>query len=98
MRTVHERLQIRKQKDYPVSPVTIRLPDDVIEDLQEIATLLGFSRYEALIRAYVGEGMRKDLERLDEAPIQRLAESLRKQGLTDAAIADVLAEARLNIA
>jgi hypothetical protein len=98
MRTVHERLKIRRQKDQPVTPVTINLPSDIVEDLQEIATLLGFSRYEALLRAYIGDGMRKDLARLDEAPIQRLAESLRKQGLSEAAIANVLAEAKLNIA
>lgn len=98
MRTVRERLQLRKRKDQPSTAVTINLPDDIVEDLQEIATLLGYSRFEALLRTYIGHGMRQDLARLDAAPIRRLSESLKKQGLTDAAIADVLAEAKLNIA
>lgn len=37
--------------------ITLRMPEDVIDDLQRLAPLLGFSRYETLIRAYVGQGL-----------------------------------------
>lgn len=45
---------------------TIRMPEDVIEDLKRIAPLLGFSGYQSLIRAYIiGQGLRVDLERFE---------------------------------
>ncbi len=98
MRTAHERLQSRRQKERPVTAISINVPTDVVEDLKEVATLRGFSRVEVLVRAYVGQGLREDLERLDDAPVLRLAESPRKQGLSEKSIADVLAEANLKIA
>ena len=39
----------------------MRIPEDVIEELKEIAPSLGFSGYQPLIRAYIGQGLRKDL-------------------------------------
>jgi predicted DNA binding CopG/RHH family protein len=45
------------QKDRPMTMVSIRIPDDVIEDLKRIAPILGFSGYQALIKAYVGQGL-----------------------------------------
>jgi hypothetical protein len=98
MKSVSERLHLRRQGDQKVTAVTLNMPDDVVEDLKEVATLRGFTRVEALIRSYVGKGLREDLERLDDAPVVRLAESLRKQGLSEMAIANVLAEANLKIA
>ena len=46
-------------------PVSIRMPEDVIEDLKRIAPQLGFSGYQPLIRAYIGQGLRQDLLRLE---------------------------------
>ena len=43
--------------------VTIRIPEDVIEDLKRVAPLLSFSGYQPLIRAYIGQGLRVNLER-----------------------------------
>ncbi len=98
MKTIAQRVQRRLQEDRPSSLVTVELPDDVIEDLKEIAPALGFSTHLSLIRTYIGEGLRKDLERLDGSSQIRLTESLRKQGLSETAIANVLAEANLKIA
>lgn len=47
----------------PMTMVSLRMPEDVVEELKRIARLLGFSGYEPLIRAYVGQGLRRDLER-----------------------------------
>ena len=44
------------------------MPKDVINDLKRIAPLLGFSGYQPLIRAYIGQGLRVDLERLEGGP------------------------------
>jgi len=95
MKTMRERVALRLRKDRPSSPITLILPDDVIDDLKEIAPALGCSNHLALMRAYIGEGLRKDLEQLDGSSVIRLTESLRKQGLTDTAISAVIAESDL---
>ena len=96
MKTVTERIRQRLRKDRPMTTISIRLPEDVIDDLKEIAPALGFSGYQPLIRAYVGQGLRKDQERLEKSPIQKLTESLRRQGIADAVISQAVAEADLN--
>ena len=40
----------------------------MINDLKRIAPLLGFSGYQPLIRAYIGPGLRVNLERLEGGP------------------------------
>ena len=75
--------------------VSLRIPEDVIEDLKRIAPLLGFSGYQALMKAYVGQGLRADLERLEgDTTISVLIESLRKQGVDEQVIASAVVEAR----
>ena len=44
--------------------ISMRIPKDVIDDLKRVAPLRGFSGYQPLMRAYVGQGLRADLERL----------------------------------
>ena len=88
---IHDRLQ----KDRPMTTISIRMPEDVVEDLKRVAPLLGFSGYQPLIRAYIGQGLRKDLERLDRNPgLERLVESLRRQGVDDEIINAAIAEMR----
>ncbi len=55
-----------------MTSVTLRMPDDVIDDLKRIAPLLGFSGYQSLLRTYVGQGLRKDLESLDGDKVSAL--------------------------
>lgn len=67
----------------------------MIEDLKRIAPLLGFSGYQPLIRAYVGQGMRLDLERLEGKPdLSEFVEKLRKRGVDDSVLAAALAEVK----
>ena len=65
MKTASERIRRRLKIDRPMTVISIRIPEDVIEDLKEIAPTLGFSGYQPLIRAYIGQGLRKDLARLE---------------------------------
>jgi hypothetical protein len=58
----------------------------------EIAPKFGFSGYQPLIRAYIGQGLRKDLARLEQAAVVGLEESLRRHGVADAVISEVLKE------
>jgi hypothetical protein len=70
----------------------------VINELKEIAPSLGFSGYQPLIRAYIGQGLRKDQARLEYSQVQVLTESLRKHGVADQIISAAIADAQLKSA
>ncbi|WP_026072592.1 hypothetical protein [Nodosilinea nodulosa] len=82
-------LKRRLSKDRPMTTITIRMPEDVIEDLKRLAPLLGFSGYQPLARAYIGQGLRADLERLEGDTVSALIASLKRHGVSD----DVLQKA-----
>ena len=87
----NNRLKERLLKDRPITDISLRIPEDVIEDLKRVAPLLGFSGYQPLIRAYIGQGLRADLARLEESPeITQLIENLRKHGVKDDIIASAM--------
>jgi hypothetical protein len=86
----------RLQKDRPMTTISIRMPEDVVEDLKRVAPLLGFSGYQPLIRAYIGQGLRQDVAKLDRNPgIERLVESLRRQGVGEEIIRSAITELTL---
>jgi hypothetical protein len=95
MKTVSERIQRRLRRDRPMTIISLRMPEDVIEELKEIAPALGFSGYQPLIRAYIGQGLWKDQARLENTQVQALTESLRKHGITDQVISAAIDEAQL---
>ena len=89
----NSKLRKRLRKDRPMTMISLRMPEDVVEDLKYVAPKLGFSGYQPLIRAYVGQGLRADLARLEEIPeVTQLLESLRKHGVKDEVIASAMAE------
>ena len=78
-----------------MTTISLRIPSDVIDDLKNIAPRLGFSGYQPLIRAYIGQGLRVDLERLNEnVEMSHLVESLRRHGVKEEIIASAMAEVR----
>ena len=87
-----EALKKRLNKNRPMTTVTIRIPEDVIEDLKRVAPLLGFSGYQPLIRAYIGHGLRADLERLEGDTVSALIASLKRRGVSDEVIHEALSE------
>jgi hypothetical protein len=95
MKTASERMRERLRKDRPMTAISLRIPDDVIEELKEIAPSLGFSGYQPLIRAYISQGIRKDQARLENSQVHLLTESLRKHGIDDQIISSAIAEAQL---
>jgi hypothetical protein len=68
------------------------MPEDVVEDLKKVAPLLGFSGYQPLMRAYVGQGLRVDLERFESETVTALIASLKRRGVSDAVIDEALSE------
>jgi len=88
-----ETLKKRLNRDRPMTSVTLRMPDDVIDDLKRIAPLLGFSGYQPLLRTYVGQGLRKDLEHIDSDKVSALVLSLKRHGVSAEVIEEALGEA-----
>lgn len=86
-------LKRRLQKDRPMVPISMRIPEDVVDDLRRIAPQLGFSGYQPLIRAYIGQGLREDLARLESSSsLQAFVKNLRQRGVDEAVIKEALAD------
>jgi hypothetical protein len=87
-----EALKQRLDRNRPMISVTIRIPEDVVEDLKRVAPLLGFSGYQPLIRAYIGQGLRVDLERFESETVTALVASLKRRGVSDIVLNEALSE------
>ncbi|MBF2058558.1 MAG: hypothetical protein IGQ45_15420 [Cyanobacterium sp. T60_A2020_053] len=87
-----ETLKQRLKSDRPMKSITLRMPEDVVEELKAIAPLLGFSGYQPLIRAYIGQGLRQDLKKLEASNVLELIDSLKRQGVEEKVINNALAE------
>jgi hypothetical protein len=92
MKALSEKVRARMRQDRPMTTISIRMPEDLIDDLKEMATVLGFGGYQPLIRSYIGEGMRRDEARLDHPEVRALQDSLKRHGIADGIIAEVVAE------
>ena len=90
MKTEHLKRRLRKSR--PMVTISLRIPEDVIDDLKRVAPLRGFSGYQPLMRAYVGQGLRADLERLDSDAVAALVESLKRRGVSEDTISEALRE------
>lgn len=89
------KLAQRLQKDRPTTMVSIRIPNDVIEDLKRVAPMLGMTGYQSLVKAYIGQGLRADLERLESGvDVSALIKSLRKKGVKEDVISSAMTEAQ----
>lgn len=98
MKTMTERIKGRLKKNRQMTTISIRMPEDVIDDLKEIAPALGFSGYQPLIRAYIGQGLRKHQAEMEHSQLLSLTESLRRHGVEDKIISAAVAEAKLKSA
>ncbi|MFI0400810.1 MAG: hypothetical protein ACH34X_17115 [Thiolinea sp.] len=88
-----EVLKNRLVKERPMTTITLRMPVDVVEDLKRIAPSLGFTGYQGLLKTYVGQGLRRDLERLDNDAVTALVSSLKRRGVSESVIMEALNEA-----
>ena len=91
--SMNRRLEKRFKKPRPMTSISIRMPEDVLENLKEVSTALGFSGYQPLIRFYIGQSLRKDLARIEGDPVAIMADSLRRHGVAAAVIEEAVAEA-----
>jgi hypothetical protein len=99
MKTMSERIKRNMQADKPMTLISLRLPNYVIDDLKEVAPTLGFSGYQGLIRAYIANGLRKHLaereaQRVKESAVKEFSQRLIAQGVPEGAIRKAAAEMR----
>jgi hypothetical protein len=87
--SIPERIRARLTKDRPMTAITLRIPVDVVESMKEIAPQRGFSGYQALLKSYISEGLRRDEAQFAFGPTARLIEALKKRGVPE----EVLEEA-----
>jgi hypothetical protein len=96
---MRERIKRNMQTDKPMTLISLRLPDHVIEDLKEVAPTLGFGGYQALIRAYISNGLRKHLaereaQQVKESAIEEFSRRLMAHGVPAETIQEAAAEMR----
>lgn len=94
-----ERITRNMQPDKPMTLISLRLPEHVIQDLKEVAPSLGFGGYQALIRAYISNGLRKHLaekeaHRTNENTVEEFSQRLKAHGVSEHAIQQAAAEMR----
>ena len=90
---IPERLKKRLDKNRPMTSITLRIPVDVVESLKEIAPRKGFSGYQPLLKAYIGEGLRRDESEYVFGHTARLIEALKKRGVPEILIEEAAREA-----
>ena len=76
-----------------MTTVTVRMPDDVVNAMKQIAPLRGFAGYQTLLKLYISEGLRRD-ELLLDPPVNKFIQALLAQGVP----ADVIEQASREIA
>ncbi len=94
-----DRVKRNMQRDKPMTLISLRLPDHVIEDLKEVAPSFGFGGYQALIRAYISSGLRKHLAELEvqrakDSTVAEFSRRLMARGVPEQAIQEAAAEMR----
>jgi hypothetical protein len=77
----------------PMTTITLRMPENVVKSLARMAPVFGFSDYQPLIQHYVDEGLRIDMQRLNNPTIQKLTKSLKHHGIDEGLIAKAVEEA-----
>ncbi len=92
-----DRIKRNMQPNKPMTLISLRLPDHVIDDLKEVAPSLGFGGYQALIRAYISNGLRKHLaereaQQTKDSTVEEFIQKLLAQGVPAQAIQQAAAE------
>ena len=85
------------QPSKPMTLISLRLPEHVIEDLKEVAPSLGFGGYQFLMRAYISNGLRKHLAEREAQPardstVEELSRRLIAHGVSEEAVKEAVAE------
>ncbi len=86
--TMHELIKTRLSRDREMTSITLRIPVDVVDSMKNVAPHKGFSGYQALLKSYISEGLRRDESEFVFGRTARLLDALRKHGVDEKLIAD----------
>ena len=86
--TIKERLT----KNRAMTSITLRIPVDVVESMKAIAPRKGLSGYQALLKAYVSEGLRHDEAQFLFSKEAKLIEALKRRGISEQIIDEAICE------
>jgi hypothetical protein len=92
---IPDKLKNHLKQDRVMTTVTLRVPVDMVASLKAIAPHRGFSGYQALLKAYVSEGITRDEAVHLFGPSARLAQALIKRGVPAELIEQASQEASL---
>ena len=90
---IPDKLKARMTKDREMTTITLRVPVDVVDSLKTLAPLKGMSGYQALLKTYVSEGLRRDEAAHFFGPAARLVDALRRRGVDPKLIEEAVQEA-----
>lgn len=86
-------LKTRLARSRPMTPITLQLPQDVVESLESIAASRRLSNIQTVLKAFIGDGLRHS--DANDRRYQRLVEALKARGVdpgvVDAAVQDLRA-------
>jgi len=95
---VTEEGYVLKPRPRPSEDVTLRLPLDALDSIDRIAASRDMSR-EALIKFYIGQGLRQDLAKLyGERVLEKTAQVLTKHLQSEEEVSAILREIRTEAA
>ena len=89
---IPERIKTRLIKERPMTSITLRIPVDVVGSMKEIAPQRGFSGYQALLKSYLSEGLRRDEAQYALSLQARLVAALKKRGVPQELLDDAAKE------
>ena len=89
---ISESLKQRLDKNRPMTSITLRIPVDVVDSLKTIAPCKGFSGYQALLKSYISEGLRRDEALFSTSKELKLIAALKKLGVSDSVIEEAARE------
>jgi hypothetical protein len=83
---ISDTIKKRLNKERPMTSITLRIPVDVVESLKAIAPQKGFSGYQALLKSYISEGLRRDEAQFAFSKEAQLIAALKKLGVPDSVL------------
>lgn len=92
MRSATEKRALRMRRERPFTTIHVGIPEDLVVDLTDMAVATGYEGYEDLVRSYIGHGLRQDEMKLAQPEVTIMLDSLRRHGISDEVIAEVMSE------
>jgi hypothetical protein len=92
MNMISKTIKERLNKNRPMTSITLRIPVDVVESMKTIAPRKGLSGYQALLKAYVSEGLRHDEAQFLLSKEAQLIDALKRRGVSEQIIQDAVCE------